>query len=191
MVVAACGNILLAVDQHAADERVQLEALQQQLAAELLQQQQQVASASATASFNHTSHCCARQLPQQQEQQQQKLLLQHRRLFPPQQLHLTMAEAKAWLMHGQQIESWGWILKPADDSSATATSVAGSRCDAGSAVDSDSIAAEGFVLRTECDKIEAAVLARASAAGVTSQMMLHQVPVLAGVQLGFLDLQVS
>eukprot|EP00775_Hariotina_reticulata_P004629 gene4629-biopygen6383 len=188
ILVAACGNILLAVDQHAADERVQLEALQQQLSDELLHQQQQAALAAARASSDQTSHCYPPHLPQQQKDQQ--LLLQHKRMMPPQQLHLTMAEEQAWLMHGQVIQSWGWVLKRAHSSSATASSAVSSHCDPAAAAGVDRINAEGPVLKTESERAEpAGALARAAAAGVTSWMLLHQVPVFAGVQLGVLDLQ--
>jgi DNA mismatch repair ATPase MutL len=41
VVLACCGGILVAVDQHAADERVQLELLQHRLDQELQEQQRQ------------------------------------------------------------------------------------------------------------------------------------------------------
>ena len=108
LVVMRCGPVLLAVDQHAADERVQLEALQRQLQAQLqtLHQQQ------------HQQQHRQQQWTAAQQQQQQQLrvsaaggesqkgaegsaaaartggggerLLLHTLLQPPMQLNLTL-----------------------------------------------------------------------------------------------------
>jgi hypothetical protein len=100
MIVVRCGSVLLAVDQHAADERVQLEALQQQLAAQLQQQRQQAQQA-------HPD-------PQQQQQagtahkQDHDALLLRQRVVPGVALQLTMAESKALAQYRQQVEAWGW-----------------------------------------------------------------------------------
>jgi flagellar motor switch/type III secretory pathway protein FliN len=103
MLVVRCGSVLLAVDQHAADERVQLEALQEQLAAQLQQQRQQAQQAHPDA---------AHQQQQQQagaaQKQYQDILLQRQRLVPGLALQLTIAESKALAQHEQQVKAWGW-----------------------------------------------------------------------------------
>jgi DNA mismatch repair ATPase MutL len=122
MVVVCCGSVLLAVDQHAADERVQLEALQEQLAVQLQQQREQA---------QRTHPDVVQQQQQQQRQQQagvtqkqdQDILLQRQRLVPGLTLQLTMAESRALAQHKQQVEAWGWQVLLQE--SAAAAGVAG------------------------------------------------------------------
>lgn len=132
LVAMRCGPTLLAVDQHAADERVQLEALQQQLAADM-------APAAAGAGGSSVG------------------LLSRQLLQPFQQLRLTLQEARALQQHQGAVEAWGWRV---------AFPAAGQ--------DMPSTASQS-----------AAVVGAAQAAA------LHQMPVLAGVALGVVDLQVS
>lgn len=88
LVLLRCGSVLLAVDQHAADERVQLEILQQQVAAERQQQQQHGV----------------------QGKRQRARLLQQRRLQPAVPLTLSSQEAQALALYPQQVASWGWVV---------------------------------------------------------------------------------
>lgn len=137
LVAMRCGPALLAVDQHAADERVQLEALQQQLAAE-------IAPAAAGAGGISVG------------------LLSRQLLQPFQQLRLSLQEARALQQHQGTVEAWGWRVSfPAA-----------------------APAAAGQGMPTMASQ-SAAVVGAAQAAA------LHQVPVLAGVALGVVDLQVS
>jgi hypothetical protein len=146
--------VLLAVDQHAADERLQLEALQMRLAGE--------------------------------QQQQQELLLQRRRLFPPHSVSLGMQEARALALYGEAVSAWGWqVVTPGQHQPA----VAG----LGSGVSKETppgAAAAGHQLgggiNSRGDDGSGAALV-----GAASTVLLQQVPVLAGVQLGAVDLQVS
>jgi len=116
LVVVRCGSVLLAVDQHAADERVQLEALQQQLA------QQLHTPAAATHPPSHSAteraktgaagHAASGGLLKQQ-------LLQR-----PQPLNLTLLEARALHQHQALIETWGWRLAAGQRPAPTATAAA-------------------------------------------------------------------
>ncbi|KAF6251124.1 hypothetical protein COO60DRAFT_671380 [Scenedesmus sp. NREL 46B-D3] len=124
MVVVRCGSVLLAVDQHAADERVQLEALQEQLAVQLRQQREQAQQEHAT----QHSHQQQAGLAQQQDQ----LLLQRQRLVPGTALQLTMAESKALAQYKQQVEAWGWQVHLQDSTAAAAGSATAGCAGAGS-----------------------------------------------------------
>lgn len=168
LVVTRCGPVLLAVDQHAADERLQLEALQTRLAREQEQQQQQGEEA--------------------------PLLLQTRRLFPPHAVSVSMQEARALALYGEAVAAWGWqVVTPGQHQPApAAASVAG----LGSGVSRETLTGgaaaaaghqPGGAINSSTgrdDRAPAALL------GVASTVLLQQVPVLAGVHLGTVDLQV-
>jgi DNA mismatch repair ATPase MutL len=147
LIAARCGTVLLAVDQHAAHERVQLEALQQQLA-----QQVNVTSspsgAAAAAAARREDKAGGRV----------GSLLSHQLLQHPQQLNLTLQEACALQQYQPMVEAWGWRVSL---TAAAAAAVAG----------------------------EAAAGATTNA-GITQPAVLQQVPVLAGITLGAVDLQV-
>jgi hypothetical protein len=138
LVAVRCGPTLLAVDQHAADERVQLERLQQRLAS----QRQDAACAGATGAAGVAGEA----------------LLQRRVLAPAQAVSLSMQEVRALLLHQQQVRSWGWQV-----ALQTRAGAGGGGVGAG----------DGSLL------------------GASTPALLQQVPVLAGVQLGALDLQVG
>jgi hypothetical protein len=129
------------VDQHAADERVQLEALQQQLA-----QQMTVTPAAAAAA--------AAAAAQRDDKPEGRVgrLLSHQLLQPPQQLSLTLQEARALQQYEPMVEAWGWRVSLTAAAGAAAGATAG--------------------------------------VGMTQAAVLQQVPVLAGVTLGTVDLQV-
>lgn len=87
-IIARCGDVLVALDQHAADERVQLEALQGRL--------QQAAAggslAAATAGDEMT------------------MLLGSIVLRPPQPLPLSADERRALQTHAALVREWGWCV---------------------------------------------------------------------------------
>lgn len=118
LLVVRCGSVLLAVDQHAADERVQLEALQQQLS-----QQMHVPAAAAAAGTHHPSHSAAEGLKTGGAAGLAASggLLKQQRLQRPQPLNLTLLEARALQQHQALIESWGWRLAAAQGPATTAT----------------------------------------------------------------------
>lgn len=144
-----CGPVLLAVDQHAADERVQLELLQQKLSQQLHLQQQPQATVNPLNGNTSSNGVLSTNL------------LQRQLLQPPQQLQLSMSEVQAVSSYQQQIEHWGWTLQLVDCRDSSNAAAAGSAS------------------------------AEAISSGVVGTAELQQVPVLAGVQLGALDLKVQ
>lgn len=83
MLVTRCSGVLLAVDQHAADERVQLEELQQQL-------EQQMQEAGAVGGSDGAP------------------LLGVQLLSPPARMQLHLRELRGLLQYQQQVQRWGW-----------------------------------------------------------------------------------
>lgn len=161
VIVVRCGSVLLAVDQHAADERIQLESLQQQVT----QQQQQQQATSAVNSTGSTANKAS--LPNTQQ-----MLLQLQPLHPAQQMQLSMAEVRAVAMYQQQIEHWGWKYQLNGSIGAGQDSAGTNRGLATGPMGNDSNAA-------------------AISNTIDTAAALQQVPLVAGVQLGALDLKVS
>lgn len=93
LVVIRCGSVLLAVDQHAADERVQLEALQQQLAQQMEAAAQQQGPTAAAAAAAATDASGAVSVP----------LLRHQTLQTAQLLGLSLQEARALELYETQV----------------------------------------------------------------------------------------
>lgn len=141
MLVAVCGSIVLLVDQHAADERVQLECLQDRLSAQL-----DAGGVCTTTTVPPPAASAAAPLPP---------LLLARQLWPPLQLQLPPDEAAALAQHSTAVGLWGW-----------AWTVAPGNQGEGTAADTHQ-------------------------RGLTLAVLLQRLPVLAGVQLGALDLRVG
>lgn len=149
LIVVRCGSVLLAIDQHAADERVQLEALQQQLALQLQQNQPAEQKPGNGTTLSSTM---------QPNSKQEGLLLQQQPLQPPLKLQLGLSEVKAASMYSHQLEHWGWKVQ---------------------------------LLSSRGGDAGVASKPATASSGVTTDALLQQVPVLAGVHLGALDLQVG
>lgn len=138
LVLVACGGLLAAVDQHAADERVQLEALQDRLAAEraarlrgpppaaglqgagapLLQQQAlrppQVGLGRGFARVCGLPAACSYKLRMNRSTPFPTALIScHRPHLRAQPLDLSASERAALVAHSAAAESWGWRVAPA------------------------------------------------------------------------------
>lgn len=93
VVAAACGPLLVALDQHAADERVQLEALQARLAEERTAHLSGPPPAKAATKGYDGG-----------------VLLQQLILRRPQPLDLGAVEHQALSSHAALVEQWGWLV---------------------------------------------------------------------------------
>jgi hypothetical protein len=117
VVLAMCGSTLFAIDQHAADERVQLELLQARLAAQLASGGCAPAasargggsgtgggtssgSGSGRASGSGSGSCASPRVLN-------KVVLK-----PGHRLQLTQAEGWALSQHTAAVERWGWRIAP-------------------------------------------------------------------------------